>query len=298
MKTNKLAAFNLEQCQQRIQLYLQAWLNKFRTPDRLLSAMRYSVLNGGKRLRPLLTYATGLGLGAKLEDLDPAAAVVELIHCYSLIHDDLPAMDNDDLRRGQPTCHKAFDEATAILAGDALQTLAFEILAEHEQPWNLSSRVLSVKTLAQASGIAGMAGGQMLDIEAENKRISLPELETLHSLKTGALIRASVRLGALAAGCQDAQCLENLDQFARLIGLAFQVQDDLLDVESSTEVLGKRAGADEALNKMTYPSLLGVEVAKTHLQDLYHQASVVLAGISCQTLYLQEVWNLLKNRQS
>ncbi len=298
MKINNHPSFKVEEYHQRVQHYLQAWLNKIQSPARLQAAMRYSVLGGGKRLRPLLTYATGLGLGADVALIDPSAAAVELIHCYSLIHDDLPAMDDDDLRRGQPTCHRAFDEATAILAGDALQTLAFEILADHEQAWTPESRLEAIKTLTRASGGSGMAGGQMLDIEAENNQISLNELETLHSLKTGALIRASVRLGAIAAGCQDKQCLADLDEFAKLIGLAFQVQDDLLDVESSTEVLGKKAGADQALNKMTYPSLLGVDVAKVHLKNLYQRASATLEKLPLETQHLQEVWILLKDRQS
>jgi farnesyl diphosphate synthase len=179
-----------------------------------------------------------------------------------------------------------------------LQTLAFGILANHDQPWQLESRLEAVKILAQASGASGMAGGQMLDIEAENNQISLPQLETLHSLKTGALIRASIQLGAIAAGCQNKQWLQDLDEFAQLIGLAFQVQDDLLDVESSTEVLGKRAGADQALNKMTYPSLLGVETAKKRLLALYEQASSVLIRLPWPTQPLYDVWSLLKNRQS
>ena len=238
------------------------------------------------------------GFGADLAQLDPAAAAVELIHCYSLVHDDLPAMDDDDLRRGRPTCHKAFDEATAILVGDALETLAFTVLTSHDQPWSAENRLATVKTLAEAAGAAGMVGGQMLDIEAENQSISLEELENLHRLKTGALIRASVHLGALAAGCQQQILLTKLDQFAAMIGLAFQVQDDLLDVESTTEVLGKRAGADEALNKSTYPSLLGIAATKQHLHGLYEQASVILNQLPMDTTALQQVWCLLRDRQN
>ena len=260
--------------------------------------MRYAVLGGGKRLRPLLVYATGLSFGADLALLDPAAAAVELIHCYSLVHDDLPAMDDDDLRRGRPTCHKAFDEATAILVGDALLTLAFTVLTSHDQSWSSNSRLQAVGALAEAAGASGMVGGQMLDIEAEDKKISLPELENLHRLKTGALIKASVRLGALAGGCADAKLLSQMDEFAATIGLAFQVQDDLLDVESTTEILGKRAGADEALNKSTYPSLLGLAESKRYLQSLYQQASALLSNIPINVGALQQIWLLLRDRQS
>lgn len=285
-------------CQKRVQDYMQAWLAATPAPNRLQEAMRYAVLGGGKRLRPLLVYAAGSSFDADLAVLDPAACAVELIHCYSLVHDDLPAMDNDDLRRGLPTCHKAFDEATAILVGDALETLAFTVLTSHDQPWTNENRLTAVKYLAEAAGAAGMVGGQQLDIDAENRQISLPELEHLHRLKTGALIRASVRLGAVAAGCADSRLLTQLDQFAALIGLAFQVQDDLLDVESTTEVLGKRAGADEALHKSTYPGLLGISAAKQHLHELYNQAAAVLASVSVDTTALQQIWNLLRDRQS
>ncbi len=298
MKTKQSPAIDIRACQQRLESYMQNYLNSLQTPKKLLDAMCYAVLGGGKRLRPLLVYATGVGFGVDLASLDPAAAAVELIHCYSLVHDDLPAMDDDDLRRGRPTCHKAFDEATAILVGDALATLAFTVLISHDQPWSNQSRLEAVRTLAEAAGAAGMVGGQMLDIAAEDKKISLSELENLHRLKTGALIRASVRLGALAAGCPDVTLLAQLDQFAAIIGLAFQVQDDLLDVESTTEVLGKRAGADEALNKSTYPSLLGIADSKQHLQSLYLQASEILSNLSINTAALQQIWLLLRDRQS
>lgn len=298
MKTNHSLAIDISACQQRVEYYMQKWLSAPGAPKRLQEAMSYSVLGAGKRLRPLLVYATGSGFGADLANLDPAACAVELIHCYSLVHDDLPAMDDDDLRRGRPTCHKAFDEATAILVGDALETLAFTVLTSHDQPWSNDNRLAAVRTLAEAAGAAGMVGGQMLDIESENHKITLSELENLHRLKTGALIRASVRLGALAGGCDDAQLLTQLDQFAALIGLAFQVQDDLLDVESTTEILGKRAGADEALNKSTYPSLLGIASAKHHLQELYQQSSAILTELPLDITALQQIWCLLRDRQS
>lgn len=298
MKIKSPALLNISECQNRVEHYMQTWLEIINSPPRLREAMCYAVLGGGKRLRPLLVYAAGSGFGVTLAQLDPAAAAVEFVHAYSLVHDDLPAMDNDDLRRGKPACHKAFDDATAILAGDALQPLAFTLLTSHDQPWSTEIRLESVKTLAEAIGAMGMVGGQMLDVEAENKTISLNELEDLHRLKTGALIRASIRLGALAAGCLDHDLLKQLDRFADLIGLAFQVQDDLLDVESTTEVLGKRAGADEALHKSTYPSLLGAAQAKKLLQELYEQAELILAGLSIDTAALRQIMSMLRDRQS
>ncbi|MEE7561017.1 geranyl transferase, partial [Xanthomonas sp. Kuri4-2] len=235
-------------------------------PHRLHAAMRHATLDGGKRMRPLLVYATGTLFGSDEARLDAPALAVELIHAYSLVHDDLPAMDDDALRRGRPTVHVAFDEATAILAGDALQTLAFERLAcaPEAEP---SLRVEWLKTLARASGAAGMCGGQALDIDATGTLQSLPDLQRMHALKTGALIRASVRLGALAGGA-DTAALERLDAFATSLGLAFQVRDDILDVESSSEQLGKTAGKDAAQAKSTYPALLGLDGAKAKLAEL------------------------------
>jgi len=244
------------------------------SPQRLHAAMRHAVLGGGKRMRPLLVYAAGTLTGADEATLDAPAAAVELIHAYSLVHDDLPAMDDDAMRRGRPTVHVAFDEATAILAGDALQTRAFEVLAEaHAEP---SLRVAWLQTLAQASGVAGMCGGQALDIDATGQQQSLAALQRMHALKTGALIRASVRLGALAGGA-DADTLQRLDRFADALGLAFQVRDDILDVEASSETLGKTAGKDAAQDKSTYPALLGMDGAKARLDDLAAQMRDLLA---------------------
>ena len=231
----------------------------------LVEAMHYGALLGGKRLRPFLVYATGNMFGISDNTLDAPAAAVECIHAYSLIHDDLPAMDDDDLRRGQPTVHVAFDEATAILAGDALQTLAFECLATANAPAQL--RVDWLAALAQASGAAGMCGGQALDIDATGQQQPLQALERMHALKTGALIRAAVRMGALAGNASAAQ-LQELDAFASDLGLAFQVQDDILDIESSSEQLGKTAGKDLAQNKSTFPALLGMAGAKQRLAEL------------------------------
>ncbi len=243
-------------------------------PQRLHAAMRHAVLGGGKRMRPLLVYAAGTLTGADEATLDAPAAAVELIHAYSLVHDDLPAMDDDAMRRGRPTVHVAFDEATAILAGDALQTRAFEVLADaHAEP---ALRVAWLQTLAQASGVTGMCGGQALDIDATGQQQSLSALQRMHALKTGALIRASVRLGALAGGA-DADTLQRLDRFADALGLAFQVRDDILDVEASSETLGKTAGKDAAQDKSTYPALLGMDGAKARLDDLAAQMRDLLA---------------------
>lgn len=240
-------------------------------PTRLHESMRYAVLNGGKRVRPLLVYLTGQVLDVKEDILDFPACAVECIHAYSLVHDDLPAMDNDDLRRGKPTCHKAFDEATAILAGDALQTLAFLILTQSKELSSLQ-KVKMLKTLAIASGSRGMAGGQAIDIDAVGKTLNLAELENMHIHKTGALIRASVKLGALSSKTIDKESLDKFDHYAKCIGLAFQIQDDILDVESSTEVLGKKQGADAAQGKSTYPTVLGLRGAKQMANDLIEQA--------------------------
>lgn len=243
-------------------------------PQRLHAAMRHAVLGGGKRMRPLLVYAAGTVTGADEATLDAPAAAVELIHAYSLVHDDLPAMDDDAMRRGRPTVHVAFDEATAILAGDALQTRAFEVLADAHVDSAL--RVAWLQTLARASGVAGMCGGQALDIDATGQQQSLAALQRMHALKTGALIRASVRLGALAGGA-DAATLQRLDRFADALGLAFQVRDDILDVEASSETLGKTAGKDAAQDKSTYPALLGMDGAKARLDDLAAQMRDLLA---------------------
>ena len=234
-------------------------------PQRLHAAMRHAVLGGGKRIRPLLVYATGAVFGTDERWLDAPAAAVELIHGYSLVHDDLPAMDDDAVRRGRPTVHVAFDEATAILAGDALQSLAFEVLAE--APVASELRVAWLRSLSIAAGVAGMCGGQALDVDATGKTQTLADLERMHRLKTGALIRASVRMGAMGGSIDD-ETLKLLDTFADALGLAFQVRDDILDVESSSEQLGKTAGKDAAQDKSTYPALMGMEGAKAKLKEL------------------------------
>jgi|SRR5471030_2539359 len=247
----------------------------------LAKAMRHGALLGGKRLRPYLVYATGELFGLNFANLDAPAAAIECIHAYSLIHDDLPAMDDDDLRRGQPTCHIKFGEANAILAGDALQTLAFTILTDSPMhDVRIQDRLSMVSELAAASGIAGMCGGQALDLAAEGQQIDLLALEQIHRHKTGALIRAAVRMGALAAGEKGRAVLPLLDIYSQAIGLAFQVQDDILDVIGDTEKLGKRQGADQQLGKSTYPALLGLEGAQTKARDLHQEAVSALEQLA------------------
>ncbi|WIO73634.1 (2E,6E)-farnesyl diphosphate synthase [Porticoccaceae bacterium LTM1] len=262
--------------------------------EQLLKAMQYSLLNGGKRIRPLLAYAAAQAVGTVSSDTDRVASAVEMIHAYSLIHDDLPAMDNDDLRRGQPTCHIAFDEATAILAGDALQALAFEQLSqlEHCSP---ETALKMISELAKASGVAGMVAGQAIDLQSVNHALSLEQLEQMHQLKTGAMIAVSVRLGAMSAGAGEQQ-LAALDQYSRCIGLAFQVQDDILDVESSTETLGKRQGADQSLNKPTYTSILGLDQAKAKAAELHQSAIEALADFDDGAEPLRAIANYIVTR--
>ncbi|WP_184041104.1 polyprenyl synthetase family protein [Chitinivorax tropicus] len=245
-------------------------------PHRLHEAMRYASLGGGKRIRPLLTYASGLLSQATPAHLDVAATAVELIHAYSLVHDDLPCMDNDTLRRGKPTCHIEFDEATALLAGDALQTLAFDLLSNLPAAASPAAQLKMVGLLAHAAGSHGMAGGQAIDLGAVGQQLSLPELEQMHILKTGALIRASVMLGAYAGDTLPAQELKQLDHFAKCIGLAFQVVDDVLDAESNSATLGKTAGKDAEQNKPTYVSLMGLRDAKAKAQELLQAARASL----------------------
>ncbi len=250
----------------------------------LKAAMRHGLVLGGKRVRPFLVYATGAMLGVEERLLDGPAAAIECIHAYSLIHDDLPAMDDDDLRRGHPTVHKAFDEATAVLAGDALQTLAFSILADHPFPDTLRHpQVKMLSALAKASGYAGMCGGQALDLAAEGKHVGLEALEQIHRHKTGALIECAVMLGALCKENVAGETLHALQKYASTIGLAFQVQDDILDVISDTETLGKPQGSDQALDKSTYPALLGLEAAQDMAKTLHQQALAAIKPLPYNT---------------
>ena len=264
-------------------------------PQRLHQAMRYAVLDGGKRLRASLVYASGEAMGVDPARLDDAACAVEIIHAYSLVHDDLPAMDDDDLRRGKPTCHRAFGEATAILAGDALQCLAFQLVAQapHLDP---ARRVSMIETLATAAGHQGMAGGQAIDLDAVGRELTLPELENMHIHKTGALIRAAVRLGVLAGGPDDAEVTQALDHYAKCLGLAFQIRDDILDVEGDTTTLGKSSGADRAREKPTYPSLLGLAEAKHQARELRDAALASLDGLGDNARILREIARYVVDR--
>jgi farnesyl diphosphate synthase len=267
------------------------------TPAPILQeAMQYGVLNGGKRIRPLLVYATGLVLGTPLDDLDAAACAVELIHSYSLIHDDLPAMDNADLRRGKPSCHKAYGEAMAILAGDALQALAFQIIAAHPSSLEATQRISQIQVLGDASGPLGMAGGQALDITIMNKDIELAKLLELYDLKTGALLRASVELGMICANLTDANVKKNLRGYAKHLGLAFQIHDDLLDIEGSTATLGKPQGIDSVNSKTTYPTICGIEKAKATIQDLTEKALADIEPMEQSGQLLRELAGYLLGR--
>ena len=255
-------------------------------PQRLHEAMRYAVLDGGKRVRPLLAFAAGELAGAEQARIDVAAAAVEMIHAYSLVHDDMPCMDDDVLRRGKPTCHKQYDEATALLVGDSLQTLAFQLLAEHHLSNDAARQLEMVRLLATASGSRGMAGGQAIDLASVGKSLTLPELEFMHIHKTGALIRAAILLGAYCGSRLEAAQMDKLDHFGKLIGLAFQVVDDVLDCEADTATLGKTAGKDADNGKPTYVSLLGIQGARDMAQRLHREALESLAefGDSAQRL--------------
>jgi geranylgeranyl pyrophosphate synthase len=272
----------LADCCARLETCLERWLPSSSThPARLHEAMRYAVLSGGKRVRPTLVYASGRAVGADPAALDAPAAAVELIHAYSLIHDDLPAMDDDDLRRGKSSCHRAFDEATAILAGDALQSLAFHVLA-HATAGHLGApiRLQMLERLASAAGSRGMAGGQAIDLAATGRQLNIAELEDMHIHKTGALVRISVLLGALCSATSTETQIEQLDHYAKCIGLAFQIRDDILDVEGEVQSLGKHTGMDLQREKSTYPALLGLEPARQRARELHEQALESLTGFS------------------
>lgn len=286
---------------QRAREDVEAHLNRYfelplNTEKTIKEATHYGVLNGGKRLRPYLVYATGRMMGADKADLDILAAAIECIHSYSLVHDDLPAMDDDDLRRGRPTCHIIYGEAQAILAGDALQTLAFDLIANHQFAVPASQQVKMIASLSKASGIEGMVGGQALDIEATDKEITVAQLERIHQLKTGALLNCAITLGALSAKSCDEHTLAQLNLFGQAIGLAFQVQDDILDVEADTETLGKPQGSDIAANKATYPALLGMAGAKQKAQDLLAQAHQALEAIDYDTSELASLASYIVER--
>ncbi len=265
-------------------------------PQRLHAAMRYSVLEGGKRVRPLLAYAAGELAAAPTERVEIAGAAVELIHAYSLVHDDMPCMDDDVLRRGKPTCHIEYDEATALLVGDALQSLAFHLLSEHTLNDDAVRQLQMVKLLAAASGSRGMAGGQAIDLASVGKQLTLPELEQMHIHKTGALIRAAILLGAHCGNLDQAQ-LDKLDHYGKCIGLAFQVVDDVLDTEADTATLGKTAGKDADNDKPTYVTLLGVTAAKKMAAELHAEALQSLAGFGDGAQRLRELADFIVMRK-
>jgi geranylgeranyl pyrophosphate synthase len=283
-------------CQSRTEeLFTQFVKDRVSPAPLLQEAITYAVFNGGKRIRPLLVYATGLALGSPLPNLDPAAAAIELMHAYSLIHDDLPAMDNADTRRGKPSCHMVYGEAVAILAGDALQSLAFEVIIAQPAQILPQQRLKMLGILSDASGINGMAGGQALDMLGVDS--NLVELLNLYRLKTGALLLASVRMGMVSAGLEDVGLEAGLDKYAECLGLGFQLRDDLLDIESSVEVLGKPPGLDGVNNKMTYPMLLGVEHTRKKIAELHEQALAGIEGLGQDGEMLREISGYLLNRE-
>jgi farnesyl diphosphate synthase len=281
--------------QQRTEKFINLYLEGINSPaNPLKEAMYYTLTNGGKRIRPLLVYATGYFLDATWECLDVPACAIELIHAYSLIHDDLPAMDNADLRRGKPSCHKAFSEALAILAGDALQPLAFEIIASHPASLNAEQRIAMISLLCNASGLKGMAAGQALDMQGTR---TIEELIQMYALKTGALISTSVKLGAIASHVFDVEIHHKLEKFAEAIGFAFQIQDDLLDIDSHTEMTGKPQGLDVINQKNTYPLLVGIEEAHAKIQSLFAMALNILDSLGEKSHILREVAYFLLQRK-
>lgn len=288
----------LHTCQQRVDAALEQVLPAVSGPQsRLHEAMRYATLNKGKRLRPILVYSAGALRDAVTTDLDACACAVELVHAYSLVHDDLPAMDDDDLRRGQPTCHIQFDEATAILAGDALQTLAFDVLAHHAFSAAAEREHLHMlQLLTRASGSLGMGGGQAIDLAATGRSLTLPALQHMHALKTGALITASVLMGAACSGRWQASEWQALSAYGNALGLAFQIHDDVLDIEADTATLGKPQGSDIEKGKVTFPALLGLDEAKRRAQQTATQAIDALTGLPYRTERLIELARYVVSR--
>lgn len=289
----------LDTYQQRVDTALDKYLPTNDPPEHnLAEAIRYSVIGGGKRIRPAMVYATGEALGVSTDLLDIPACAVEMIHAYSLIHDDLPAMDNDDLRRGRPTCHKAFDEATAMLAGDALQALAYEILAkdDHEE-LTPEHRIEMLSLLTEASGAHGMAGGQAVDLASVGKQLNLEQLENMHRLKTGALIRASILLGAMCKHDVSKEEINLLSDYAHCIGLSFQIQDDILDVISDTETLGKPQGSDQEQEKPTFPAILGLQASQERAAKQHELALKILEPLDEKADSLRQLSAYIVERQ-
>ena len=292
-------AAQLEEWRIRMEAALAARLPRADlVPTRLHEAMRYSVLGGGKRIRPALVFATARTVGLDDSQVEAAACAIELVHVYSLVHDDLPAMDDDDLRRGRPTCHKAFDEATAVLVGDALQTLAFKVLARDPAlPDSAATRLELVELLADASGTFGMAGGQAIDLAVQGKRLSIAQVEEMHARKTGALIRVSIMMAAACAPALDTRLYEALGHFADPIGLAFQIQDDLLDVLGDVSTLGKATGADSERGKPTHPAVIGIQASQERVRLLHAQALDALSpfGVRAEPLRSLAGWLLARS---
>jgi len=287
---------SLKPLQQRIDTFLATFISQY--PEcKLQQAVSYSLLAGGKRIRPILVYLTGQIFNCPLSKLDEPAAAIEAIHTYSLIHDDLPAMDNDDLRRGKPTCHIQFGEAEAILAGDALQSLAFTLLSESQLIDN-QSKINLIIELAKASGLAGMCLGQSLDLQAEHQTISLEQLQQIHCYKTGALIKSAIRLGAITSGDIAKPYYHTLDNYAQAIGLAFQIQDDILDITGEQAIMGKPQGSDIMHEKSTYPALIGLDNAIKMTQQLYQQAIASLEQIPYNSRSLRDLASYIINRNS
>ena len=298
MKANTSEALDvfIKLTNKRVNSSLDSVLSLSSPEKRLVEAMRYATIDGGKRIRPLLVYASAKAVGAKIEDADAAACAVELIHSFSLVHDDLPVMDDDDLRRGKPSVHKAYGEATAVLVGDALQSLAFQCLSTQKSNLSESTKLTMVEILSEATGADGMTGGQVMDLEAERIAIDISVLEKIHQRKTGALIKASVKLGAICNPQVQKEHLEILENFADIIGLAFQVQDDILDEISETSTLGKPQGSDRAKNKTTYVSLLGIEEAREKTIELSKQALLLIQDLPTPATELREIAEYIISR--
>jgi farnesyl diphosphate synthase len=293
------AKSNLDEYVQRVEHALDLLLPPpDEEPAKLHEAMRYACLNGGKRIRAMLVYAAGVALGGEPGDLDVPAGAVEMVHAYSLVHDDLPAMDNDDLRRGQPTCHIAYDEATAILAGDALLTRAFEILVDAESSVPGERRARMVAVLAGAIGSRGMVGGQVLDLAGEHQALGLEDLKKIHRAKTGALITAAVVLGGLAAPRSDPAVLAAYERFGREIGTAFQIVDDILDETGDTKTLGKRAGSDRAAGKSTYPAAIGLADSQRLAREHCESGLKALEDVAGDTRMLTDIARMVVERSS
>lgn len=298
MTTNDIHDF-FREGQQQVEKVLKEVLGKTTiVAPELDKAMEYSVFNGGKRFRPCLCYATALALKADTSKVDSVAAAIEIVHCYSLVHDDLPSMDDDALRRGKPTCHIVFGEPNAILAGDALQAFAFQVLAELNPEIPSATKLKMLVELAIASGSEGMAAGQALDLEVTDEVCDLNTLERIHNYKTGKIIQACIDLSAQALGMENSNQHKSLQQYAQFLGLAFQVKDDILDIEGSTETLGKTQGSDAALNKNTYPSLLGLEKAKSKALELHEMAITALNEFGEEAQALRDLSHYVIHREN